>query len=96
MRPLREHIAVVRAVVARFHLGVAYARTEGAKARVAHEQTLRLRPDFEGGAELKQLLTTLVYKRCNRLSARPHHQPKGAEWPGAEKPTVLAAFTCAT
>ena len=45
-----------------YHLGVAYAKSgDDAKARVALEQTLKLRPDFERAPEVKQILSTLVY-----------------------------------
>lgn len=43
-----------------FHLGLAYAKAgEGAKARVALERALELRPDFAGATEARKILSQL-------------------------------------
>jgi Flp pilus assembly protein TadD len=59
--PLRNSVAKEpQNPVYHFHLGLAYAKAgEGAKARVALEQALKLKPDFAGADEARRTLAAV-------------------------------------
>ena len=63
LKPLLEAATMVpNHALVQYHVGLAYAQLgDDAKARRALERALKLAPGFEGAAEAKKVLATLVY-----------------------------------